>query len=121
MRSTRTLLVAGAAIVMAFISAKVLFNGSALNVVPWGILAFATSYLASSRRQAWTFGSVFGFVVSYAFLWFDDTDTKTLSTALVLIPLIILPALFGAFCGFLVAWLGWIVRHAVPTRNRSTE
>ena len=73
----RAFLVIGVAIVMAFISAKLLFNGSVVNVVPWGILAFATSFLASSKREAWTLGGIFGFVVSYAFLWFDNTGTKT--------------------------------------------
>jgi hypothetical protein len=54
---------------------------------------------------------MFGFTVSYAFLWFDNTGTKTVSTVLILIPLIIVPALFGALCGFLAAWLGWIVHR----------
>jgi hypothetical protein len=107
----RAFLVIGMAIVMAFISAKLLFNGSVVNVVPWGILAIATSFLASSKREAWTLGGIFGFVVSYAFLWFDNTDTKTISTILILIPLILLPALFGALCGFLAAWLGWTLRR----------
>ncbi len=113
----RALLVVGVALVMAFISAKVLFNGSVANVVPWGILAIATSFLASRRREAWMFGGIFGFVVSYAFLWFDNTDTKTLRLVLILIPLIIAPALFGALCGFLAAWLGWIVRQLFKTQR----
>ena len=113
----RAFLVIGVAIVMAFISAKLLFNGSVVNVVPWGILAFATSFLASSKREAWTLGGIFGFVVSYAFLWFDNTGTKTLSTILILIPLIILPALFGALCGFLAAWLGWTLRRLLKIQK----
>ena len=117
MRSFRVWLVIGSAIVMAFLSAKALFNGTAWNVLPWGILAFATAYLASNRREAWTFGGLFGFVVSYAFLWFDNTGTKTLSSVAILIPLIFAPALFGALCGFLAAWLGWIIRQAVKPRQ----
>lgn len=112
MRSIRAIVVVCAAIIMAFLSAKVLFNGSAENTPIWGVLAALTAWLATSRRQAWVFGGVFGFVVSYAFLWFDNTGTKTLSMVLVLIPIIILPALFGALCGFLAAWLGWTVRRA---------
>lgn len=113
MRYTRILPVVCVAIVMAYVSAHVLFNGSAENTPLWGILAFLTAWLATSRRQAWLFGGIFGFVVSYAFLWFDNTGTKTLSMVAVLIPLIILPALFGALCGFLAGWLGWVVRQAV--------
>jgi Ni/Fe-hydrogenase subunit HybB-like protein len=117
MRSFRVWLVIGTAIVMAFLSAKLLFNGTAWNVLPWGILALATAYLASNRREAWAFGGLFGFVVSYAFLWFDNTDTKTLSRVAVLIAVIFVPALFGALCGFLAAWLGWIIRQAVKPRR----
>jgi len=117
MRFFRVLVVVAVALIMAFLSAHVLFNGSVWNVLPWGVLAFASAFLASSRREAWVFGALFGFAVSYAFLWFDNTGTKTLSTVLILIPLIILPALFGALCGFLAAWLGWIVRQATLKVN----
>jgi apolipoprotein N-acyltransferase len=108
--SHRATLVAAAAVVMSYISAKFIFNGSVFNILPWGILSFAASYLATSKREAWKLGTLFGFVVSYLFLWFDNTDTKTLAHVVVLIPLIIVPALFGALCGFLAAWLGWVLR-----------
>lgn len=123
MRVIRALLVIAAAIVMAFLSANLLFNGSVWNVIPWGILAFATAFLGSNRREALTFGALFGFVVSYAFLWFDNTGQKTLSTVLVLIALVILPSLFGALCGLLAAWIGWIVRRVAlwpKPREQST-
>jgi hypothetical protein len=109
----RALLVAAVAIAMAFVSARFLFDASMLNVMPWGILAFATAFLAASRREALLFGATFGFVVSYAFLWFDNTGEKTLGRVLILIPLIVAPALFGALCGVLMAWVGWAVRRAV--------
>lgn len=110
-RSRRVWLVVGAALVMAFISAKFLFNGSVANIAPWGILAFATAFVASNMRQSLILGAIFGFVVSYAFLWFDNTGEKTLYTVLILIPLIVLPALFGALCGLALAWLGWLTRR----------
>lgn len=118
MRSPRVLVVVLAGIVMAFLSAKVLFNGSPENVPIWGVLAALTAWLATSRREAWVFGGVFGFVVSYTFLWFDNSATKTVSMILVLIPLIILPALFGALCGLLAAWIGWMVRQSVGVHKR---
>lgn len=106
----RAAFVIAGAMVMAFISANFLFNGSVLNVIPWGILAFATAFLATHRREAVIFGAIFGFVVSYAFLWFDNTSPKTLDKVLILIPLIIVPATFGLLCGLTLAWLGWQLR-----------
>ncbi len=112
-RSRHTWLVVGVALVMAFISAKFLFSGSVINIVPWGILAFAAAFVASNMRQSMLLGAIFGFVVSYAFLWFDNTGQKTLSNVLILIPLIVVPALFGALCGLVLAWLGWLVRRLI--------
>lgn len=112
-RSWHTWLVVGVAVVMAFISANYLFNASVANIVPWGILAFATAFVASTMRQSLLYGALFGFVVSYAFLWFNNTSQKTLSTVLILIPLILLPALFGALCGLALAWLGWLARRLI--------
>lgn len=121
MRGSRVVVVIGAAVAMGLLSAKVLFDGSALNVVPWGILAFATAFLASSRREAWLYGGLFGFVVSYGFLWFDNTDPNRWSKVAVLIPLIVVPALFGALCGFLAAWLGWMALRAVGLRKGAVK
>ena len=100
------------AIIMAFISAKFLFHGSVMNTIPWGILAFCTAFIAVNKREAWKLGAVFGFTVSYAFLWFDNTNIKSFQQVMILIPLVLLPSLFGALCGFLVAWLGWVLRQA---------
>ena len=111
--SRRALLVFGAAIVMAFLSAKVLFDASIVNALPWGLLAFATGFMAANGRESLRLGTIFGFVVSYAFLWFNNSGTKTLEKVLTLIPLVVLPALFGALCGLIAAWLGWKVKQLV--------
>ncbi len=109
--SQRALFVTGIAIIMAFISAKFLFNGSIVNTIPWGVLAFATAYFASNRRESLLLGATFGFVVSYAFLWFDNSGTKTVAKVFTLILVVVLPAAFGALCGLTMAWLGWISRR----------
>ena len=115
MRS-RYLLTASVAILMALISAKLLFNGLWLNIIPWGILAFATAFLAPNKKAALKLGGVFGFVVSYSFWWFDDTSRTMAAHILVLIPLIMAPALFGALCGLAMAWLGWTTRRMLTAK-----
>lgn len=115
--SSRSLLVALVAIAMGFISGRLLFNGSVLNIIPWGVLALLTAFIALNKRQALTLGGVFGFVVSYSFLWFNNTDIKSLGQVLVLVALVVLPALFGSLCGMALAWLGWIIRSTLRRRN----
>src|SRR5581483_12137433 len=102
---SRILLVGACAVIMGFISGKLLlFNGSAMNVLPWGVLAFATSILAPTRRQALKLGGIFGFIVSFSFLCFNNTGTKTLSAAAVVALLAAVAALFGLLCGMLLSW-----------------
>jgi len=98
------------ALVVAFISAKLPAQGTPLVTLPWGVLAFLTAFIARSKKEALALGGCFGFVASYSYLWFDDTSSLTVSSVAVLIPLIIIPALFGLLCGLLASWLGWIVR-----------
>jgi hypothetical protein len=111
------LLIFGVALVMGFISAKYLFNRSALNVIPWGIVAITTASLASNRREAMTFGGQFGCVVSFVFLYFNNTNPKTLPNVIVLAPLAGAAALFGLLCGMLAAWAGWHIRSATTEKQ----
>ncbi len=104
------------ALIIAYISAKFLFHGAVANIIPWGILAFASAFLASNQKEAWKLGGLFGFVVSYSFLWFDNTGIKHVNQIIILIPLVILPSLFGAFCGSSAAWLGWLLRQMLRKR-----
>jgi len=102
----------GVAVTMALISSKLLFHGSVANVIPWGILALAISFLARKL------GAVFGFVLSLAFLWIDNKSQKTFSRVLILVPVTLVPSLFGLLCGWIIASLGWKLRQLLPTQPR---
>lgn len=111
LNSPKTVLVIIVALVAAFISAKLLAQGTPLVTLPWGLLAFLTAFIARNKKEALALGGCFGFVASYSYLWFDDTSRLTLSSVAVLIPLIIIPALIGLLCGLVASWLGWVVRQ----------
>lgn len=110
LKTTRTLLTAVLAIVAGFVSAKWLAQGNPLVVLPWGVLALLAAFIARSKREALTLGGCLGFIASYSYLWFDNTDHLTPSKVAILTLLILLPALFGLLCGLLCSWLGWWVR-----------
>jgi len=106
------LIIIVAAIGMGFVSGRLLLlGGSAMNVLPWGVLTIAASFLGPTKRQAVKLSSVFAFLVSFSFLWFNNTDSKTLSSTLTLVALAAFASLFGLMCGALLGWLGWKIRH----------
>ncbi len=113
MKQNQTLtLVVLCAIAMGFISGKLLlFDGSAMNVIPWGILAFAASFLAASKHQAVKFSAAFSFVVSFSFLLFNNTGTTTFAQAMKLIAAAGIASSFGLLGGMLLGWLGWKIQH----------
>lgn len=104
-------LVIGIALLVAFINARLGFDSLLQCAIPWAIIAFAIAFFVSSRGNALRLSGIFGFVVSYAFLWFDNRAIKSVMQVLILIPLIILPALFGLLCGLLCGYLGWRVKQ----------
>ena len=110
LKTTRALLTVTIAIAAGFVSAKWLAQGNPLVVLPWGALALLTAFIARSKHEALTLGGCLGFIASYSYLWFDNTDHITPSKVAILIFLILLPALFGLLCGLLCSWLGWWVR-----------
>jgi hypothetical protein len=119
LRSTWTLVLIGLALGVAFISAKLLPQGTPLVALPWGVLAFLTAFPALDRKHALALGSCVGFVASYAYLWFDNASTLTVPKVVILIFLIVIPSLFGLLCGLLAAWVGWIVRKRFDTKITS--
>lgn len=99
------------ALAMTFISAHFLFGGSVANVLPWGILALLCGLLAQNKRDAWKLGAVFGFCLSFFFLWLDKTGHISLRQFFGLLVIIPLPSLFGALCGAVLSRLTFGLRH----------
>lgn len=90
-----------------------------LNAVPWGILVIlVTAWLGTGKSDALRLGAVFGFFVSYAYLWFDNQNIHSLTQVLILIPLIVLPSLFGLLCGTALGYLGWQIRRLFMVKNQ---
>ncbi|KLU64537.1 hypothetical protein DEAC_c34830 [Desulfosporosinus acididurans] len=102
------------ALVTGFIFSRLsIAQGKALvNAVPWGVLVLlVTAWLGTSKNDSYRMGAVFGFFVSYAYLWFDNQNIHSVTQVLILIPLIILPSLFGLLCGTALGYLGWRIRR----------
>ncbi|MGC7873358.1 hypothetical protein ACPUYX_17765 [Desulfosporosinus sp. SYSU MS00001] len=108
------------ALATAFIFSRLgIAQGKALlNAVPWGILVLlVTAWLGTGNRDSLRLGAVFGFLVSYAYLWFDNNNIHSFTQVLILIPLIILPSMFGLLCGIVLGYFGWEIKQMFITKT----
>lgn len=100
------------ALVTAFIFGLLNIAQFLVNALPWGILVLLiTAWLGTDKGDALRLGAIFGFFVSYGYLWFDNKNIHSFTQTLILIPLIILPALFGLLCGIVLGYLGWLLQQ----------
>ena len=97
-------------IVMAFISAHYLFSGDARSVFPWAILALLVGLSTRNRREALYAGGIYGYILSFSFLWFDKSGPTSLHQFGQLMVVIGLVSLFGALCGLLLSWLAYSLK-----------
>ncbi|AFM41477.1 hypothetical protein Desaci_2535 [Desulfosporosinus acidiphilus SJ4] len=109
------------ALITAFIFSRFsIAQGKALlNAVPWGIIVLlVTAWLGIGKSDALRLGAVFGFLVSYSYLWFDNQNIHSLTQVLILIPLIVLPSLFGLLCGTGLGYMGWQIRRMFMAKTQ---
>ncbi|HSX31232.1 MAG TPA: hypothetical protein VLE99_04915 [Candidatus Saccharimonadales bacterium] len=76
------------ALLMACISSWYLFKGSALSLVPWGLLALVWGVAAKDSREARKRGAVYGFSLGFSFLWVDKAGHTSVAQSLVLMVII---------------------------------
>jgi hypothetical protein len=103
-----------AALVMAYISSRYLFVGSGLSVIPWGLLGILLgTIVAQDKREAYMIGAIYGFTLSFSFLWIDKAGHTSLTQFLFLLVIITLLGVFGAGCGALCSHIGYALRKLV--------
>jgi hypothetical protein len=105
-------ILAGAA--LGVIGSRYLFVGSWLSLVPWGIVGLALGLWEPRPRPALLNGALYGFALAFAFLIAGYSGSASLLSRL---PFFALLALFGAFCGAALGWVGsWVRRSAIGRR-----
>lgn len=104
------LLPALVALVMSYISSRYLFVGSALNLIPWGILALCFGLIARNTREARGYGAVYGFCQSFMFLWIDKSGKLSLPQFCMLFVIISALSALAAGCAMAGAWLAFSLK-----------
>lgn len=94
--------------ILAIIASKMLFVGSFLTLLPWGLVGLATGIYAKSNKEAIINGAAYGFVLSFIFMASGYTGTQPLATRL---PFFVILGLFGALCGIFLGFTGHFIKR----------
>ena len=100
-------------VLLGIIGARYVFVGSWLSLIPWGIAGLAIGFWGD-RRAGMINGAVFGFVLAFVFMIAGYGGTASLLSRL---PFFAILGLFGAFCGFVLGILGFLLKKAIEMRN----
>jgi hypothetical protein len=85
--------------VMGFLGSRYLFVGSALSLVPWGIMGLVLGAWNSRRGAAMANGALYGFSLAFVFMIAGYTGTEPLFSRL---PFFALLGAFGAISGLVL-------------------
>lgn len=90
--------------------AKFLFNGSAWNLLPWGLVGVGIGIFARNKKEALVSGALYGFVLSFLFMVGGYTGAQPLITRF---PPFAVLGLVGAVCGAILGVLGSFGRQII--------
>jgi hypothetical protein len=89
---------------LGIIGSKILFVGSGMSLIIWGIAGAAVGYaLASSMREALVYGGTYGFALAFVFMLSGYTGADPVISKFWLFGVL---GVVGAICGLAAALLG---------------
>lgn len=97
---------------LGVVGARVLFVGSWLTLIPWGVAGGSVGVSSPRAGTASVAGAVYGFALSMAFMTGGYQGSASLVSRL---PLFGILGLVGAVCGLTSAMVGFLV--ALPCRR----
>lgn len=98
---------------LGIIASRVLFVGSWLTLLPWGLAGLLLGAWCERRQWAWV-GALYGFTVSFVFLSFGYSGSASYVSR---VPFFALLSVSGAACGLALALIGSFARKLVPGRR----
>jgi hypothetical protein len=115
MTRTLTIVLSGAVgIALGALSGRILFGGSAWNLILWAIIALAIGLFPTDRLTAVLAAGVYGYLLSAVFLYVANTS-NTPVTQRVLFALTL--ALIGPLCSITLALLGRLLFPRITRRD----
>lgn len=116
---TRVLTVVASGLVgvgLGAVSGRILFGGSAWNLIPWAIVAIVIGLIADDRRTALLASGIDGHLLSAVFLYVANTSNTPLAQRLLFALAL---ALVGPICSIALTVLARLIyRRVVRPRPR---
>jgi hypothetical protein len=97
-------------ILLGILGASVLFVGSYLSLLPWGLVGVVFGYLSSSYKKAILNGIVYGFLLVVAFMISGYRGTNPIIAVLVFFGIL---GLVGAVCGLVLGLIGHFLKEKI--------
>lgn len=94
-------------VILGIIGSRYLFVGSWLSLIPWGIVGLLIGSFCVSKKEAIINGAVYGFVLSFVFMWAGYAGSAPVVTR---IPFFSILGIFGSVCGLILALIGNALR-----------
>ena len=88
---------------LGLLGSRYLFVGSALSLIPWGIVGLALGAWNSRGASMWN-GALYGFSLAFVFMIAGYTGAESLLSR---IPFFALLGAFGAVCGLVLGMMGY--------------
>lgn len=111
----RRMIVAGAiGGLLGLIGSRILFVGSFLSLVPWGLIGLASGIYAKTRKDAIVTGAVYGFLLTFIFMVTGYNGRDALATKILLFAVF---GVFGAFCGTVLGIAGYFIRVNLKSKK----
>lgn len=116
MSRTLTVVISGlVGIGLGALSGRILFGGSAWNLIPWTIVALAIGLVAADRRTALLASGVYGYLLSAVFLYIANTSNTPMVQRFLFALML---ALVGPVCAIALALLARLVAPRI-SRGRT--
>lgn len=100
--------------VLGLAGSKFLFVGSALSLVPWGIVGLTVGYFSESIRTSVLYGFLYGFFLAFVFMVSGYSGSMSVMTK---VPAFMILGVIGAICGICIALVGRIIRSIVASTS----
>ncbi len=101
-----------AGVILGFLSARYIFVGSWLSLIPWAIVGLVVCYW-SGKQQAIINGAIYGFAIAFTFMLAGYSGSASLISR---VPFFAILGLIGALCGAALGFIGGRARDLVEKR-----
>ena len=90
-------------IILGVIGSRYLFVGSALSLIPWGIVGVLLGWWSTNRKEAIVNGSAYGFLLAFSFMFAGYQGSAPIVSH---IPFFAILGLVAAICGTILSVIG---------------